>query len=288
MTLDDIRNVDATPLQAAGFVNPIFGIEPSGTSMYHAVVAEINQRMTRGLQFSARYTLSDLQIDSYGNPLDLGFPRPTDLFNAGFNPDHRLTLSGVFDLDQLASTGVWADIVANFSVMGSYTYMSRISLPLVNALDTSLSGTGFSSGIFQNNAGLPGVGSGVTPVRNNAGDIVAYQAANPNAQFVRGGFGSYSTGQSSFGLGDLHNFDVAAAKKFTFVERVTLELRAEAYNLLNNRQTTGVGVHGFLPPSAGLLLTPSQLIPGSTNFGQTGSLFSANPRTLQLALRVTF
>jgi hypothetical protein len=288
LTLNDLQNVENTGLRAAGFTNPLFGLEPSGTSWYHAVVAEINRRMTAGLQLSARYTLSDLQIDSYGTPLDLGFPRATDHFNAGFNPDHRLTLSGVYDLDQLAHTGFWAEVVANFSVMGTYTYMSDISLPLVSSLDTSLSGSGASSSVFTNPNGTAGIGSGVTPLRNSAGRIVAYQATNPNARFVRGGAGSFSTGQSFYDLDNLYNFDVAAAKKFTIAERVTLELRAEAYNVLNNRQITGVGVHGFLPASAGLLFTPSQLVPGEQSFGNFGALYGSNPRSLQFGLRATF
>ena len=288
LALDDIEDVNASPIRAAGFTNPLFGLEPSGTSWYHAGIAEINHRMTYGLQLSARYTLSDLQIDSYGNQLDLGLGRPPDHFNAGFNPDHRLTFSGVFDLDRLATSGVWAEIVANFSIMGTYTYMSDIEMPLLSSLDTSLSGAGFSSGVFENPDGNVGVGSGATPVRNNAGRIVAYRATNPSAQFVRGGIGSFSTGQSFLDLNDVHNFDAAAAKKFTFAERVTFELRAEAYNVLNNRQVTGVGLHGFLPPSTALMFTPSQLVAGESNFGDVGSLFSSNPRTLQFALRVAF
>ena len=286
LTIDDIRNVEASDVIAAGFTNPIYGLDPVGTSWYHAAIAEINRRMTRGFQMSARYTLSDLQIDGYGSPLDLGFGRDGH-FNAPFNPDHRLTVSGVFDLDDIVRTkGVLAGVLANFSVMGTYTYMSDIEAPLTNALDTSLSGA--SAGIFENPNGRPGVSSGVTPLRNSAGRIVAYQAANPQARFVRGGFGSFSTGQSFYDLDQVQNFDVAAAKKFTIAERVTFEARAEAYNVFNNRQVTGVGVHGFLTPSPLMLSTPSQLIPGSANFGNLGSLYSANPRRLQLGLRATF
>ncbi|MBI1356958.1 MAG: hypothetical protein GC160_21670 [Acidobacteria bacterium] len=288
LSLNDIQNVQPGPWQQAGFTNPLYGFQPAGTSWYHAGIVELNRRMTRGVQMSARYTLSDLQIDSYGNGLDLGFQRAGH-FNAPYNPDHRVTVSGVLDLDDMfPDGGIVTDIIANLSVMGTYTYMSHISAPLVSSLDTSLSGAGMSAAIFENPDGTPGVSSGVDPIRNNLGQIVAYQATNPNARYVRGGLGSYSTGQSYIGLNPVQNFDVAASKKFTFMERTTFELRAEAYNVLNHRQITGVGLHGFLPPNLLGSSTPSQLVPGSSNFGNLGSLYSSNPRRLQFALRVTF
>jgi hypothetical protein len=286
LTLNDLDNVGPSEFFDSGFTNPIYGLQPTGTSWYHAAIAEINRRMTRGFQLSARYTLSDLQIDGYGNALDLGIT-PDGHFNAPFNPDHRLTASAVFDLDDIVRTkGVLAGVLANFSVMGTYTYMSEIQAPLTNALDTSLSGS--AAEIFENPNGAAGVSSGVTPLRNTARQVVAYQATDPNAQYVRGGFGSFSRGQSFFAFDQAHNFDAAAAKKFTIAERMTIEVRGEAYNVFNNRQITGVGLHGFLSPNLLMLATPSQLVPGSGNFGDLGSLFSTNPRRLQLGLRATF
>lgn len=287
LTLADIQNVDPSDEIAAGFTNPINGLDLVGTSWYHAAIAEINQRLVRGFQMSARYTLSDLQLDSYGSPLDLGFER-SGHFNAPMNPDHRLTLSGVVDVaDMFRNPGILTKVVANLSLMGTYTYMSDIGLPLSNGLDTSLTGSSAGAAIFENPNGGFG-GTGVTPIRNNAGQIVAYRANNPNARFVQGGLGTFSTGQSFADLEQTHNFDVAAAKKFTFVEDVTLEFRAEAYNVFNTRQTSGYAVHGLATPVGASGFTPSQLIPSSANFGDYGSLFSSNPRSLQLALRLTF
>jgi hypothetical protein len=72
------------------------------------------------------------------------------------------------------------------------------------------------------------------------------------------------------------------------VEDATLEFRVEAYNLLNSKQRTGFAVHGLATPSRVPGFTPSQLVPSSPNFGDLASLFSSNPRRLQLALRLTF
>lgn len=286
LTLNDIRNVDPSPESAAGFTNPIFGLDPVGTSTYNAGIIELNQRLVRGFQLGAQYTLSDLRIDGYGSPLDFGLVR-SGRFNAPANPDHRLTVSGVIDVaDMFRNPGVIAKVVANLSLMGAYTYTSDIGLPLSNGLDTSLTGVSAGTAIFENPDGGVG-GSGVTALRNNQGQIVAYRATNPNARFVQGGIGSYSTNRALLDLDQMHNFDVAAAKKFTFVEDATFELRVEAYNLLNAQQRTGYAVHGLATPS-GPGFTPSQLVPSSPNFGNIGSLFSSNPRTMQLALRLTF
>jgi hypothetical protein len=287
LSLNDIRNVDPSAEIAAGFTNPIYGLDPVGTSTYHAGIVEVNQRLVRGFQMSAQYTLSDLRIDGYGSPLDLGFVR-SGRFNAPFNPDHRLTLSGVVDVaDMFRNPGVLAKVVANLSVMAAYTYTSDIGLPLSNGLDTSLTGSSAGAAVFENPNGGFG-GSGVTPLMNNRGQIVAYRATNPDARFIQGGFGSFSTDRSILDLDQMHNFDVAAAKKFTFVEDATLEFRVEAYNLLNSKQRTGFAVHGLATPSRVPGFTPSQLVPSSPNFGDLASLFSSNPRRLQLALRLTF
>jgi hypothetical protein len=171
--------------------------------------------------------------------------------------------------------------------MGAYTYSSDIGLPLSNGLDTSLTGSSAGTAVFENPNGGVG-GSGVTPLLNSQGQVVAYRATNPNARFVQGGIGSFSTGRSILDLDQMHNFDVAAAKKFTFVEDATFEFRVEAYNVFNTQQRTGYAVHGLATPSGLPGFTPSQLLPSSPNFGNVGSLFSSNPRTLQLALRLTF
>lgn len=287
LTLNDIRTVNPSPEFAAGFNNPIYGLDPVGTSTYHAGIIEVNQRLVRGFQMSAQYTLSDLRIDGYGSPMDLGFAR-AGRFNAPFNPDHRVTLSGVVDVaDMFRNPGIIAKVVANLSLMAAYTYTSDIGLPLSNGMDTSLNGSSAGTAIFVNPNGRSG-GSGVTALRNNQGQVVAYRATDPSARFVQGGIGSFSTDRAVLDLDQLHNFDVAAAKKFTFVEDATFEFRVEAYNFFNTRQRTGYAVHGLATPIGATGFTPSQLVPSSSNFGDVGSLFSSNPRTLQLALRLTF
>lgn len=287
LTLNDIRNVDPSAEAAAGFTNPIYGLDPVGTATYHAGIVEVNQRLIRGFQMGAQYTLSDLRVDGYGSPLDLGLVR-NGRFNAASNPDHRLTVSGVIDVaDMFRNPGILSKIVANFSIMAAYTYTSDIGLPLSNGLDTSLTGSSAGAAVFENPNGGFG-GSGVTPLRNSQGQIVAYRATDPDARFVQGGFGSFSTNRAVLDLDQLHNFDVAAAKKFTFVEDATFEFRVEAYNLLNTQQRTGYAVHGLATPIGLSGFTPSQLVPSSPNFGNLGSLFSSNPRTLQLALRLSF
>ncbi len=287
LTLDGLRDVQATPEIAAGFTNPVYGIDSSGTSWYHAIVAEINQRMTRGIQLGARYTLADLQIDSYGTPADLGFNRG-DHFSAPYIPDHRLSVNGLLDLgDLFHGSGVWGDIIANLSLSGTYTYMSDTYLPLSNGLDTSLTGFGGGGAVIVNPDGIGNSGTGVNPLQNSAGQIVGYQAINPDARFVRGDIGTFTNSQASIDLNQTNNFDVAAAKKFAFHEVGEIEFRIEAYNLFNSPRLNGVDIHGFRDGSlSGLSF--SQLLPGSTSFGDLRSVLPTQPRSLLLGLRVTF
>ena len=79
--------------------------------------------------------------------------------------------------------------------------------------------------------------SALNPLRNSAGQIVAYQLANPNAGFIAPAAGVFTGGNlGGIRLPDVHNIDVAAVKRFNFRQRASIELRGEAYNLFNRSE----------------------------------------------------
>ncbi len=88
-------------------------------------------------------------------------------------------------------------------------------------------------------------------------------------------------------LPDTHNFDVAAVKRFNFMERAAFELRGEAYNVFNRRNVSTTSLHSISWPG----FVSSFAVPGTINFADINRLdaiMPTNPRTLQLALRLTF
>src|SRR4029077_11821849 len=158
-------------------------------------------------------------------------------------------------------------------------------LPLTSALDTGFTGNGLGTGLFVNPNGTPGTGSGVIPVTNTSGQVVAFQAINRNAQFVAGAPGTFSAARPTIRLGDTRNIDLSIVKRFSIPERAKLEIRGDAYNLINNPQFTGMPISTLGSP---LLATPSFLVPQSTLFDNMRGTLSGNPRVVQLALRLMF
>jgi hypothetical protein len=272
---------------AAGFTNPIWTVRPDGMSWYNAVALKISERFTAGTQVAAQYTYSDARTDATGTPLDLTFGRRQE--QAPWNVKHRATITPILDVASMLpqSSGWIRDIVANLSFMGTLTYASAQTVPLFAGLDTGMNGNGFGSGVFINPSSTSGIGSGVVPLRNTAGATVAFLAADPNAQFVTGGPGTFSTARPTIKLGDTRNVDLALVKRFAFRDRAKIEVRGDSFNIFNRRQLTGLPVStlgsglGFAPTSNFVLLTNPQ-------FNNIRGTLASNPRTFQLALRVIF
>ena len=275
----------ATPFTAAGFTNSILSIAPSGNSWYNAGVLKIQETFTAGTQIVAQYTYQDLRSDATGTPLDLTFGSRWE--QSPWNQKHRATITPIIDVASMLpqSTGFFRDVIANLSLMGTVTYARGSRLPLLSAVDTAFTGNSLGTGLFVNPNGTPGTASGVTPVTNSSGQVVAFQATNPNAQFVAGAPGTFSTARPTMRLGDTRNIDLSIVKRFAVRDRAKLEIRGDAYNLINHPQFTGLPVSTFGAP---LTATPSFLIPNSPLFGRLNGTLSGNPRVIQLALRVMF
>jgi hypothetical protein len=272
---------------AAGFTNPLMTVRPDGTSWYNAAALKISERFTAGTQVSAQYTYSDARTDATGTPLDLAFGRRKE--QAPWNTKHRATVTPILDLAAMLpkTTGWVHNILADLSLMGTVTYARSQNVPLFSGIDTGMNGNGFGSGVFVNPAGIPGTGSGVTPLKNSSGATVAFVAANPTAQFVTGGPGTFSTARPTIRLGDTRNVDVALVKRFSFPDRAKIEIRGDGYNIFNRRQVTGLPVT-TLGSGLGFAPTPNFLLVSNPQFNDIRGALSSNPRTFQIALRVIF
>jgi hypothetical protein len=87
--------------------------------------------------------------------------------------------------------------------------------------------------------------------------------------------------------------DLRAQKDFTFMEKYSLQLIGEAFNLANHQNVTGVNSTGYqISTSQGA--TPSSTVNSLTYQPTFGTVTSANsnyaygPRQIQLALRLMF
>jgi hypothetical protein len=284
LTLNNLQQQNQ--LAGLGFTSPINTIDFAGKSWYHAGTVDIMQRFGGGFQMFGNYTYSHLRDNATGTPFDLNFAGNRDYDTSLYDRRHRANLTALFEVAPLfRDTTSWLrNIFADFNLSGTYVYESNQWAPVYGGTNAGLNGLGVG-GAFYNPSGTAGVGSGVTPLSNAGGQTVAYLVNNPNAQFISGGAGTFgNVRRNAISLGDVHNLDVAAVKRFNYREFLSFELRGEAYNILNRSNFTANPVNTIGSP----LIGAKFYTPNSLGFGDLRGSYGNNARILQVALRLAF
>ena len=223
-----------------------------GNSSYNALQLEVTRRLSRGLQFRVNYTWS--------KNLDMN----SGLTGAQSNNQAQMIL----DRNDLRRD--WGLSALNVSDQANIS--ARYELPFgkgrllggwqVNAIATMLTGFPFTPQLGSNRSGDGDTRNPDRPSLNPAftGPIVVgkpNQWFNPNA-FVLPAAGTYgSLGRGTFQGPGLADLDVSLFKTFAVTEKLNLQFRAEAFNVLNraNFGTPNAIVFsgGSVSPSAGLI-----------------------------------
>jgi hypothetical protein len=283
----------------AGFQSNIVGYMPWGNSIYHGWANSLNRRFSNGLQLNAAYTWSHAIDDSTADVFStyLTPRRPEDFQNMALDRsnsalDHsqRITIQALYDLPFFKhSNWVMKNIVGNWEFAPIYTYQSGTLVDVQSGVDSNMNGDSAGDRAMVNPNGTNNVGSGITALKNTAGQTVAYLAKNPNARYIEAGSGTLPNGGRNTGqLPAIDDVDMTIAKKFNITESKQLQFSARFINIFNHPQFVGgylsdvapIGQtssasHNFLEPQSGIFMQPSQA-------------FSSNPRQLQLALKFTF
>ena len=283
----------------AGFQSFITAYMPWGNSIYHGWANSLNRRFSNGLQFNAAYTWSHAIDDStadvfstYLTPRRPEDPRNLALDRSSSALDHRqrFTFQVLYDLPYFKhSNWLMKNIVGNWEFAPIYTYQSGTLVDVQSGVDSNLNADSAGDRAIINPAGAANVGSGVTALKNSAGDTVAYLAKNPNARYIEAGVGALQNGgRNTAQMPAINDVDMTAAKNFNITESKQLQFSARFINIFNHPQYIGgylsdvapigftsTASHSFLEPQSGIFMNPSQA-------------FSSNPRNLQLALKFTF
>jgi hypothetical protein len=137
--------------------------------------------------------------------------------------------------------------------------------------------------------GIPGTGSNVSPLLNSNNETVGYLADNPTAQYIKAEKGVYPTSGRNTLLGrPTDNLDLTLVKRFAFGERVKLEFQAQFLNALNHPQFIAGRLNDVYLDSYNNPNYQTILKPDNVNFNQAENVFSSNPRSIQLALKLKF
>jgi hypothetical protein len=294
----------------AGLARSITADLPIGGSNYHGLESSLQRRFSNGLTFQAAYTYSRTIDNSTADffTTSLTPRRPQDFQDIGadrsvspLSRTHRFTLAAVYDLPFFKS-GNWLmkNVVGNWAFSPIYTYESSQWADVQSALDANLNSDSAGDRAILNPGGVAGTGSDVTALTAlsgpNAGQVVAYLANNPNAQYIRAGAGALATsGRNTLATRPTNDWDIATYKDINITERFKFRLGAQFANIFNHPQYIpgsnpgfGLGVNdvnSFLTSAGGYL---NYLTPGNANFNNPKSVFASNARTIAVIAKFTF
>jgi hypothetical protein len=239
--------------------------EPTGRSRYHSVQLTLDKRFAHGFSVLSSYTLSKAMDHSsenkqtgavQTNPFDLEF----DWGPANFDRRHRWVTSLLYEIPGQVGNPLLDAVASGWSVTGIFLVQSGLPFSVTSGVDNARSGTGGQLADLVADASLPGDRTTADAI-NQWFNISAFV---PNAL---GTFGN--SGRNAFRGPGYQSLDLGLHKTFNAQGRAKVQLRIEAFNLLNDANFD--------------LPTSSQ---NSGNFGKI--LTAGDPRIMQLALRFAF
>jgi hypothetical protein len=256
-------------------------INDGGNANYNALLASVQQRLNNGFTFLANYTWShcisgsdftrDIAGPTFLNPNNLAMDRG----DCGFDIRHIFNLS-VVATSPVRGHSFTAHLLGNWQLAPLVRALSGIPLNVSTGLDSSLTGVNSADSPER-----PNLVAGVNPYSTDLGSNL--QFLNP-AAFTQNAPGTYGNLGRNVLRGPAQvQFDLALTRIFGIRESLRLEVRAEAFNVINHTNliapATGTGIPGI--SSSGISLSRS-----ASNFGRITS--AGDPRILQFAMKLYF
>ncbi len=314
-TLENESNI-VPAYNAAGFnASNITSFQPWSSSTYHGLQAQLNKRFSHGFNMIGAYTYSHLIDDATAEVFSTvlsprraqdGQNLRNDYANSILDHRHRFTLSIVYDMPYFKNGNAFTrNTLGGWEIAPIYTYQSGQWVTAQSGVDSNLNGDAAGDRTILNPSGVKGTGTGVTPLctsavavcpttltdaLNNPVGVVGY-LANSNAQYIQAGYGALATvGRNTLQLKPINDVDLTALKRFTITERFRVEFRASATNVLNHAQYVGGFLNDVAPiPNPGFITFQRNMLePQNPSFNNPSSVFSSNPRVLQLSLKFYF
>ncbi len=268
------------PYPQYGTINTIDGGgDRIGHSTYHALLAKFNKRLGDGLTIQASYTFSKILDDS-----DTGYLAASyygDMYNlrllksiASYDQTHQVKMSWVYELPVgkgrrfLANGGVVGAIVGGWRISGIQTYASGLPMNI------GTNAPSFPIGEFANRPTITTYQGWTLPYSGKF-DPFKDSYLQPQSFFPAQSstsFGNSTRYNPDFRSWHQFNETAGAARIFSFKERAHLEVRAEAFNILNRTSFGPLGGATSL---------------GNPNWGKWQSQVNS-PRQMQLVAKVTW
>jgi hypothetical protein len=245
---------------------------------YNSLQVSFNRKFAHHVSYGISYTWSKTLDDNRSTtylPGSLTYGPPS------INMPNRLTADWVWELPKASPR--WNNMFSR-SVLDGWEFSGTSSFisgePQMVSLSTTTGEniTGGGDGaqvIVTGNAVLPKSQRTFNRYFNTG--VFALPAVNPIGAPQTANYIGTGWTRSFYGPG-LNNWDFCLMKNFRIKEKVTTELRFEAYNVFNHTQFSGVNASANFDPTTGQQV--------NTAFGQLNSDWG--PRIIQLALRINF
>ncbi len=250
----------------APFFGSIAVTESTGSSTYNSMQLTLDKRFAQGLSILANYTLSK-SIDessenkatgiSQTNPNNLSYDRGL----ANFDHRHRFTASVLYELPRFTSQRLVDTFLGGWNVTGILTLQTGSPFSVLSGIDNSL------TGIPNQRADI--YGDPVLSGDRTRGEQITqwFNTGVFNRNVAPGNFGS--SGRNIITAPGFKSLNLGLHKNFGITENIKIQLRGEAFNVLNNVNLNAPGN-----------------IAGTGNFGVINS--AGDPRILQFAARFIF
>lgn len=270
-------------------------------SDYHSLQMQFARRLSNGLQVLASYTFAK-SIDNASN--DSSLLLRSDAFNpaldrsfSDFDVRHSFNVGATYEIPVPFENKIARGVFGGFALDGIFYSRSATPLDITYSRNTQF---GFinlrpdlvgSVPLYLDDANAPG---GVT-VNNSKINAPANQVGAFLAPVdVRQG----TLSRNALRGFALFQLDLAARRTFSLSERIRLQLRAEAFNILNHPNFADPsGVLNYVAPTAS---APLGSLTAPPTFGVSASQLRSSlgglnpvyqvggPRSLQLAVRLNF
>jgi len=241
---------DANPYRPnPGFSNIQF-IQYAANSSYNSLQVAVTRSiapLTLGIAYTYSHSIDD-SSDRFDHSLVNSYNIPLGRASSNFDQRHLLNMSYVYDLPFFRSSTGWTK-----TFIGGWALSSIISIHTgtpFSVLDTAFAdNAGVSNGVAPTTNGgsagvfadlVPGTSPKSTPSAACAVTGTGPQLYNPCAYAAPQGLTFGNSGRNSLRDPRTTNFDASLLKHFKIKEATALEFRAEAFNLFNHTQWSGV------------------------------------------------
>ena len=230
--LNVICGNSADPVRPFVGFGDINSLENVANSSYHAL--QVSVRRSKGpLVLSLAYTYSH-SIDDSSDRFDTTFVNSYNLAanraSSNFDQRHLLNISYVYSIPSFHAGGWKREAIGGWELSGITSFQTGTPFSVTFPLDNAGVANALGSGSYPDLVGDPHSSA------LNVPGITGPQLYNPAAFAAPQGLTFGTAGRNSLNLPHRTNFDMGLFKNFVIHEAMSLEFRAEAFNIFNHTQ----------------------------------------------------